>query len=148
MLHLSYLWLLTWLGSAILQHYCVCIRTSLCRVCHACHIIYIRSVHLCEPCCRREHELASVAAQAAWQAGRGAGAPLANINTDTATSPAAALKHLDERSATAIAHFDGSLRKYALRSVSREYQFMCTNLMQVNVSLMETLNTVPVETGM
>ena len=88
-----------------------------------------RSVHLCEPCCRREHELAAVASSL-----------LATTAAATASHT-----HAAELITAGSAHYEGK-RHYALRH-HREYEFMCDNLRVVNVSLMETLNTAPLESG-
>lgn len=89
---------------------------------------FCKSVHLCEPCCRREHELASVAAQL------------------ESLSPVSSEQHLQELSTAGHMHFEGD-RRYALRR-GPEYQFICSNLMQINASVMETLNTVSMADGL
>jgi hypothetical protein len=94
-----------------------------------------RSVHLCEPCCRREHELLNVEASLL----------ATTLPSSTSSSSATPLIHLEELQTAGSWHFEGT-RKYALRQ-KQEYTFMCDNLAQVNVSLMDSLQTLPLEAG-
>lgn len=84
-----------------------------------------RSIHLCEPCCRREHELPNVAAT------------LLAATPPTTT----ASMHLAELQTAGSAHFGGSaVRKYAMRG-GKEYGKECTKYVKMRIMYMINIRT-------
>mmetsp|Transcript_3480 Transcript_3480/g.5430 ORF Transcript_3480/g.5430 Transcript_3480/m.5430 type:complete len:471 (+) Transcript_3480:84-1496(+) len=89
---------------------------------------YCKSVHLCEPCCRREHELLSIKSMEEHL----------NFPSHRAKKKKAKSNHF---------HTVGAHREYVSRP-PQEYNFMCKNLGNISTSLMDTLEALPLVEGL
>lgn len=118
---------------------------------------YCQSVHLCEPCCRREHEVN-------FATDRAQNAPVSDSWVDPKKRKPSSSSHSSkegtEKSAHRSLNIDGAdtvtniietssnTRKYA-RHAQSIYDFQCRNLGPMsNLSLTDTLKMVPPTTGL